>query len=149
LRGTIRENRGDWDEGLAAYRAARSAWEARPPSPARDAGIVQAATGAAYCLRKSGHYARAEAAYLELLALAPTADSHFLLAQFYEDAQQAAKAREHARRAIELAPDRYAQAGERLIKKMALNQFGCFGVYRAEGPSGPNESGAEGFRGIK
>lgn len=133
LRGTIYETRGEWEPGLAAYRAARAAWERRPPSPVRDAGVLRSQIGIAYCLRKSGRYGEAEIAYREVLALSPSADSHFLLAQFYEDAQQAASAREHARRAIGLAPDRYGPAGERLIKKLSVSQFGCFGVYDAEG----------------
>jgi hypothetical protein len=132
LRGTILETRGEWEPGLASYHAARAAWERRPPSPARAAGVLRAATGAAYCLRKAGRYTEAEAAYLEILELSPTADSHFLLAQFYDDSQRAAAARDHARRAIDLAPDRYRAAGERLIRQLALSQFGCLGVYTAE-----------------
>ncbi|MBN9522702.1 hypothetical protein J0H58_29965 [bacterium] len=42
LRGTVHEARGEWDAGLAAYRVGRTAWEARPPSPARNAGILRA-----------------------------------------------------------------------------------------------------------
>ena len=97
--------------GAGGVPAATPGWEARPESPARAAGVLRATTGIAYCLRKLGRYAEAEVAYREVLALSPTADSHFLLAQFYEDAQQAGKAREHARRAIELAPDRYPKDG--------------------------------------
>jgi len=128
LRGTVHEARGEWDAGLAAYRVGRTAWEARPPSPARNAGILRAATGVAYGLRKAGRYAEAGAAYREVLALSPTADRHFLLAQFYEDAQQAGAAREHARRAAELAPDRYGAAADRLVARLAVYQFGCLGV---------------------
>jgi hypothetical protein len=133
LRGTIHETRGDWDAGLTAYRAALAAWGPRPSSPARSAGLLRAETGVAYCLRKQGRYVEAEEAYQDVLARAPTADSHFLLAQFYEDAQQAGKAREHARRAMELAPDRYQRDGEKLIKKLTVFQFGCWGVFDAEG----------------
>ncbi|MBN9120051.1 MAG: tetratricopeptide repeat protein [Planctomycetes bacterium] len=132
LRGTIHETRGEWEPGLSAYREAGASWERRGPSAARDAGVLRARIGVAYCLRKSGRYAEAEAAYREVLALSPTADSHFLLAQFYEDAQRAGSAREHARRAIELAPDRYGTAGARLIEKLAVFQFGCLGVYDSE-----------------
>lgn len=149
LRGTIHETRGEWGAGLTAYRAARRAWEWRPESPARAAGVLRAATGVAYCLRKAGRYAEAEGAYQEVLALAPTADSHFLLAQFYEDAQQAGRAREHARRAIELSPDRYGRDGERLIRKLTVFQFGCLGVFDAEGRSVPTaapEGGADRIR---
>ena len=143
LRGTIHEARGEWDEGLAAYQSGRAAWEARPAGPARDAGVLRAATGAAYCLRKAGRYSEAGDAYRELLALAPTADSHFLLARFYDDAQQAGPAREHARRAMELAPDRYAEAGERLVARLAVYQFGCLGVFDAEAASGLGAVGAD------
>lgn len=133
LRGTVHETRGEWEPALAAYRTARAEWERRPPSPGRAAGLLRATTGVAYCQRKSGHYPEAEEAYREVLALSPTAESHFLLAQFYEDAQQAGKAREHARRAMALAPDRYRQEGEKLIRKLTVSHFGCLGVYAAEG----------------
>ncbi len=132
LRGTIYETRGDWNEGLTAYRAAKAAWESRPTSQVRVAGILRATTGIAYCLRKRGQYAQAESAYQEVLALAPTADTHFLLAQFYQDTQQAEKARVHARRAMELAPERYQPEGEKLIKKMMISEFGCLSVFNAE-----------------
>lgn len=140
LRGTVHEARGEWDAGLAAYRVGRTAWEARPPSPARNAGILRAATGVAYGLRKAGRYAEAGAAYREVLALSPTADRHFLLAQFYEDAQQAGAAREHARRAAELAPDRYGAAADRLVARLAVYQVGCLGVSASPGlPAGGDE----------
>ncbi len=139
LRGTIHETRGEWEPGLAAYRAARRGGRGRGGRRRRRAaGVLRAATGVAYCLRKAGRYAEAEGAYREVLALAPTADSHFLLARFYEDAQQAGSAREHARRAIELAPDRYAHDGEKLIRKLTVFQFGCLRVFEAEGGPAPN-----------
>jgi tetratricopeptide (TPR) repeat protein len=132
LRATIYETREQWSEGLATYRAAQNAWRERPTSPEREAGLVQAATGIAYCLRKQGRYLEAEAAYLEVLSLAPTADTHFLLAQFYEDGQQAEKAHHHARQAIRLAPTQYRVPGEKLIAKLTTSHFGCFQVFRAE-----------------
>lgn len=132
LRGTIHETRGEWDEALTCYERARDGWQARPPVPARAPELLKATTGVAYCLRKSGRYVAAEAAYQQVLALAPTAQSHYLLAQFYEDAQQSEKARCHARRAIELAPDQYTRDAERLIAKLAVYHFGCLGVFNAE-----------------
>jgi len=39
------------------------------------------------------------------LALAPTADNHFLLAKFYKDTQQTAKSMFHVREAMNLDPD--------------------------------------------
>jgi tetratricopeptide (TPR) repeat protein len=132
LRGTIYENRGQWEAGLAAYAQARDAWDAQPHSAGRTAGLLQAATGMAYCLRKAGRYAEAEATYHQVLALAPTADTHFLLAQFYEDAQQADQARQHARQAMALDPRSYQQLGNKLINKLVVHQFGCLGVFRGE-----------------
>ena len=132
LHATICENRGEWEAGLGLYQSARAAWESRPRSPAREAGLLRATTGVAYCQRKSGRYAEAEATYRQVLALSPTADSHFLLAQFYEDAQQAGNARTHARRAMEIDPARYQQEGDRLITKLTVFHFGCLGVFGAE-----------------
>jgi tetratricopeptide (TPR) repeat protein len=93
---------------------------------------LQATTGIAYCQRKSGRYAEAEANYQQVLALSPTADSYYLLAQFYEDTQQAEQARTHARQAMELDPARYGQKGEKLIRKLTVSDFGCLGVFTAE-----------------
>ncbi len=132
LRGTIYENRHAWAAALASYSSAHADWQKQPISPAKDEGLLTAAKGIAYCKRKLGRYAEAEAAYQEVLSLSPTADSHFLLAQFYEDAQQADKARVHARKAIALAPDRYGRQGEELIQKLAVYHFGCLGIARAE-----------------
>ena len=132
LCGTIYEHRGAWQAALDAYQRARVAWEARPASAERAAGLLQAVTGMAYAQRKSGDYSAAAKTYEQVLALAPTADSHFLLAQFYEDAQQAGPARHHARVAMTMAPQQYQQQGSRLINKLAVYHFGCLGVFSAE-----------------
>jgi tetratricopeptide (TPR) repeat protein len=132
LRGTIHETRGQWAHARNWYQQARLAWEPLPQSAERTSGLIQAITGIAYNERKLGRYREAAAAYHELLALAPTADTHFLLARFYEDTQQSAKAQYHARAAMTLAPDRYAQQGRMLIDKLVTTHFGCFGVFTAE-----------------
>jgi tetratricopeptide (TPR) repeat protein len=132
LRGTIYETREDWETALRWYQNARMGWEARPPSPEQKEGLVQATTGIAYCQRKSGHYAEAEATYQDLLKLSRNADSHFLLALFYEDTQQTEKAHAHARQAMVMAPKRYGQEGAKLINKLTVFHFGCFGVLQAE-----------------
>jgi hypothetical protein len=125
LRGVIHEARGEWEQGLMAYENALTSIELQPVSDANRSSLKAAITGVAYCQRKAGRYDQAEVAYLKLLELAPTADTHFLLAQFYDDAQDAQKATGHARRAIELAPSRYRVQGERLIRKLQVSQFGC------------------------
>jgi len=121
LRGTIYESRGEWASALAAYLRAKDACASLPPS----ANLVRATTGVAYAQRKSGDYVGAAKSYQELLALTPNAETHFLLAQFYEDAQDADRASRHARRAMILNPGRYQKDGERLIRKLSVFQFGC------------------------
>lgn len=122
LRGLIHEARGDWPAGIAAYRSARAAM---PTS-------ANAVRGEAYCLRKAGDYGAAEAAYRDLLALAPSAETHFLLAQFYEDAQQAEKSHHHARQAMALDPRQFRRPGEALLDKLQTSHFGCLRVFAAE-----------------
>lgn len=126
LSATIHETREHWQQALDDYSRAQQEWEAQPNSPEVFAGRLQATTGIAYCLRKQGRYRNSEQAYRELLSLSPTADVHFLLAQFYEDTQQTTLARQHAQRAMALAPDRFARSGQRLINKLTTMHFGCF-----------------------
>jgi tetratricopeptide (TPR) repeat protein len=129
LLGTVYETRGEFSAGRDWYGRARRAWQSRGDSPERTAGLVQAMTGVGYCERKLGRLQEAEAAYQERLALLPTAESHFLLAQFYEDTQQTAKAREHARQATKLDP-RYERSAQQLIDKLATVHFGCWGLFK-------------------
>lgn len=126
LSATIHENLGHWRQGLDDYSRALKIWNAQPNSPEREAGRIQATTGIAYCLRKQGRYWAAEQAYRQLLALSPNADTHYLLAQFYEDTQQTVLARQHAQRAMALEPDRFELPGRRLINKLTTMHFGCF-----------------------
>ena len=50
----------------------------------------------------------------------------------------------YARRAMELAPDRYRQEGEKLIDKLTVYHFGCLNVFAAEnGRSNTDGYGAE------
>ena len=132
LRGTIYETRREWRQARAWYSRAKTIWEQELESPERTAGLAQAATGIGFAERKLGRYREAEAAYQQVLALAPTADSHFLLAQFYEDTQQAGKAQQHARAAMSLDPGRYSQPAGELIDKLVTLHFGCWGVRSAE-----------------
>ena len=132
LSGLIHETNAAWETARGFHRRAKEDLLRQQSTPERDAGILQAATRLGYCERKLGNYLLAEAEYRAVLALSPTADSHFLLAQFYEDMQQSAKARSHARLAIALAPRRYQREGTALINKLAIGHFGCLGVYTAE-----------------
>jgi len=132
LRGTIHQTRSEWLFSLEAFRRAAAMLESLPPSPERKPVLLEATTGIAFAERKLGHNAAAEAAYQEVLRLDPSADTHFLLAQFYEGTQQAVKAQFHARQAMTLAPERYEQAVQRLIDKLVTHHFGCWGAVAAE-----------------
>ena len=85
--------------------------------------------GTAFCFRKLGKIKEAETAWLKVLELSPGADSHFLLAQFFEDTQQTERAMSHAEKAMYLAPDRYRKDGNRMIDRMQTLHFGCLSVY--------------------
>lgn len=121
LLGTIEETRSNWPAAEVHFRATLSASEARESR-------VPALTGLAYSLRKQGRYRDAEAAYLQLWNLTPTAETAFLLAQFYEDTQQPAAASTFTHRAMELDPGRYSAAGMRLLEMLRTRHFGCFAV---------------------
>jgi tetratricopeptide (TPR) repeat protein len=131
LLGTIRESRAEWRLALAWYGRAHLAWKLEPPSAERTAGLIQAATGIGFTQRKLGRYREAEAAYHQVLTLSPTAQSHFLLAQFYEDTQHAALAQHHAHTAANLDPVRYQEASQQLTDKLITLHFGCWTAYRA------------------
>lgn len=134
LRGTIHETRSEWTAELAALSHARELLEEQSPSPERDADLIHAVTGLAFAHRKLGDNAAAAAAYNELLRLTPTADTHFLLAQFYEDTQQARLAQFHARQATQLAPDRYTRPAEQLVNKLRTTHFTCWGLLNSDNP---------------
>ncbi|HEY4261840.1 MAG TPA: tetratricopeptide repeat protein, partial [Schlesneria sp.] len=132
LAGTICENTGRWDDARTFHQRALVSWQNQSQSPQRDAGLIQSALRLAYCERKLANYEEAESHYLEVLAASPTAENHFLVAQFYEDMQQAGQARIHARQAMVLDPRRYQRDGQKLIDKLTLGHFGCLQVYREE-----------------
>jgi tetratricopeptide (TPR) repeat protein len=131
LLGTIHESRTEWRFARGWYSRAQLGWQSQPPSAERTAGLIQAATGIGFTQRKLGRYREAEAAYHQVLTLAPTAQSHFLLAQFYEDTQQAALAEHHAHTAANLDPARYKEASQQLTDKLITLHFGCWTAYRA------------------
>jgi tetratricopeptide (TPR) repeat protein len=128
LRAMIYETLSDWRAAGESYARARASWQSLPESTERAAGLLQANIGIAYSQRKLGRLHQAEAAFQEVLRLAPTADSHFLLAQFYEDTQQAAKAQSHAFQAAFIDPQKYGRQVEQLVDKLETSHFGCLSV---------------------
>lgn len=132
LCGTIHETTAHWTMARVCHLRAKADWIRQPESSDRTAGVFRATTRIAYCHRKLGAYELAEEAYREALMQSPTAETHFLLAQFYEDMQQARKAMDHARQAMKLAPQRYQHAGRTLIDKLTVGHFGCLTIHFAE-----------------
>lgn len=129
LLGTIYETRQEWTESRHWYAQAQSLWKSLDMSAEREAGQVRATKGTAFCSRKLGLVKDAETAWLKVLELSPGADSHFLLAQFFEDTQQTERALLHAEKAMYLAPERYRKDGNRMIDRMQTLHFGCLNVY--------------------
>lgn len=127
LRGAIHQARSEWSASLAAYEQARRFNDRESAGVDREQ-LLQALTGIAFCQRKLGNRRAAASVYNELLELDPTADTHFLLAQFYDDAQHASLASHHARQAMSLAPDRYAERGQKLIDQLRTTQFSCWAI---------------------
>lgn len=129
LLGTVYENRLDWSSALRFYGMADQLLTSSPESPATAAQSYQIAMGSAYCYRRLGRLSEARTQYLSLLKFGSNADTHFLLARFFEDIQETGSARHHAEAAMQLAPMRYGVKGRELIRKMQVLHFRCLSVY--------------------
>ncbi|QDU10030.1 tetratricopeptide repeat protein [Gimesia aquarii] len=134
LLGNIYQHQENWVNSERYFRRSLKAWQKLPKSEQQQVGIVSAWKGIAFAERKRGNYEAAENAYLSALLLAPTADQHFLLAQFYEDTQQTAKAHKHAQQAMVLNPTHYETSGKKLIGSLQQQHFGCLSVWRHGSP---------------
>lgn len=130
LMGNINQQQENWADSERHFGRSLKAWQKLPNSEQQQAGIVSAWKGIAFAERKRGNYETAEKAYLSALSLDPTANQHFLLAQFYEDTQQTAKACEHAQQAMVLNPTLYEISGKKLITSLQQQHFGCLSVWR-------------------
>ncbi len=126
------EHRRDWTTARSWYRCVVRQLDALPADRKQRQDLAQAWAGIGYCERKLGNLPNEEAAYQQALTLMPDAESHFLLAQFYEDTQRAEQAHQHARRARQLDPLHFAEPARRLTDQLLTRHFGCFSVYRAE-----------------
>lgn len=129
LLGTMHENRHDWNSAIRFYGMAETLLRSSAEDPEDSAEAYQVAMGSAYCYRRLGQLTEARARYLRLLEINPNADSHFLVAQFFEDIQETALARHHALEAIQLDPNRYRERGHQLIRKMQNLHFRCLSAY--------------------
>jgi tetratricopeptide (TPR) repeat protein len=128
LLGTMHENRHDWNSAIRFYGIAETLLRSSPAETADSAEAYQVAMGSAYCYRRLGRLSEARACYLRLLEIDPNADTHFLLAQFFEDIQETSSARHHALEAARLDPSRYRERGNQLTRKMRALHFRCLSV---------------------
>jgi tetratricopeptide (TPR) repeat protein len=128
LLGTMHENRHDWKSAIRFYGMAETLLKSTPGDISASAEAHQVAMGSAYCYRRLGRLSEARACYLRLLEIDPNADTHFLLAQFFEDIQETSSAQHHALEAARLDPNRYRKSGHQLIRKMRALHFRCLSV---------------------
>lgn len=130
LLATMWEHQENWEESLRYRKKAKNRLLQRSASPEQTSELVMAWKGIAYAQRKQGCYREAEAAYQTVLEIAPSAEHHFLMAQFYEDAQQGEKAQFHADQAAKLNPPSFRERADQLVDGMRETQFGCWSIFR-------------------
>jgi len=129
LLGTIYEFSEDWPQSRQWYETALKRLSSAGNSRYTRRPRIVALKGVAYTEQKLGRFRRAEQMYQELLRIAPTAEHHYLLAQFYKDTGQAESAYEHAARAARLSPARYETSSRELIDHLLVYEFGCLNVF--------------------
>ncbi len=128
LLGTMHENGHDWNSAIRFYGIAERLLKLSSSETDTSAKEYQVAMGSAYCFRRLGRLNEARACYLRLLEINPNADTHFLLAQFFEDIQETSSAQHHTLEAARLDPNRYRERGLKLIRKMRSLHFRCLNV---------------------
>ena len=127
LMGTIYEHESDWKKGEYWYNRARSQLEKTQSK--NEKLWATAYRGLGFCHRKQRDNRAAETAYLHLLEVEPTAGTHFLLAQFYQDAQAGKKSAFHLEEAVQLAPELFEEQASEMKAKLQSYQFSCWKVW--------------------
>lgn len=126
LLATMQEHEHNWPDALETYRIAEEKID--PEAPQSERMLEAALKGQGFALRKQGRTREAESKYQALLKLSPTADSHFLLAQFYQDSQAGDKASFHLEKAVAIGGSRFREAADEMRFRLRSHQFGCFKV---------------------
>lgn len=126
LAATIYEHEYEWAKSEQWYRRAERLVDQTDPETR--ALSRSALTGIGFTSRKQGKNVEAEAAYLNLLNLEPNADNHFLIAQFYQDAQAGEKSAQHLTEAVRLGGTRYRTAAEEMRLTLKSSHFGCLRI---------------------
>ena len=127
--GLILQRQELWRESEQAYRKAFELWNQESDSSNKN-GLASALRGIAHAQNRQGRVRDAEQTYQQLLEIDSSAETHFLLAQFYEEEQQTEEAYHHASEAMILAPGQFQQPGQTLINKLQSAHMGCFQIYR-------------------
>lgn len=127
--GLILQRQELWRESEQAYRKAFELWNQQTAS-SNENGLASALRGIAHAQNRQGRVRDAEQTYQQLLEIDSSAETHFLLAQFYEEEQQTEEAYHHASEAMILAPAQFQQPGQTLINKLQSAHMGCFQIYR-------------------
>ncbi|MFG0261497.1 MAG: hypothetical protein ACF788_03825 [Novipirellula sp. JB048] len=120
---------GQLPESMQAYQDCLAYWKTQPEGDARRSGLASAFKGIGFAARRLNQRRLEETAYRELVAVAPTAESHFLLAQCYREHQKTRLAAAHAAKAIELDPG-FAAQSQTMLSSMSTDHFGCLQVPR-------------------
>jgi len=126
--GLCHQRLKNWEQSRYWYILSRDGWLQAPHNPRRNEALLSAYRGIAFAERQLDNPRAAEEAYLSALELSESAEIHFLLARLYEGEQRSQAAATQIRKAVELAPDAYRDAGQKLLNKMAISHFGCLSL---------------------
>lgn len=116
-------------ESVTAYQNAVDYWNKQSDSGAKTKGLVSAYKGIGYGARRLQDRALEEQAYRRLVQIAPSAESHFLLAQCYREHQKSKLAAEHATIAVEF-DSTFGEEAEAMLSTLETDHFGCLQIPR-------------------
>ncbi len=128
-KGLCHQRLNQMSQSLEAYQAAVAYWESQPASQSKRSGLASAWKGIGFAARRLDQRTMEEQAYRELVAVAPTAESHLLLAQCYREHQKTRLAAEHSAMAMQMDPAMQSQS-ESILSSMSMDHFGCLQVPR-------------------
>ncbi|WP_442508035.1 hypothetical protein SH528x_006985 [Novipirellula sp. SH528] len=128
-KGLCLQRLNQMSDSLEAYQAAVAYWETQPASDTKRSSLASAWKGIGFAARRLDQRTLEEQAYRELVAVAPTAESHLLLAQCYREHQKTRLAAEHSTMAMQLDPAMQSQS-ESILSSMSMDHFGCLQVPR-------------------
>ncbi|QDT09722.1 hypothetical protein K239x_16720 [Planctomycetes bacterium K23_9] len=117
---------GDPGQSLIGYQMAIQFWADQPDSIQKRQSLESAWKGVAFAARQLSNRRMEERAFHELLAVAPAASNHLLLAQCYKEHQKMALAVKHAKQAAAMDPALQPRL-EAISASIARDHLGCLG----------------------